>query len=163
LLIRAGGDSAWRTVVRTGWLTAELALATDRPAAAVVSAERARAIATEARAVRHTVKSTLVLGVALTAGGTPDGRRRAECLLTAALTSSLDRGMLPLAWPCALLLAELAPDRAADLTKIASNALTSIFARSDARQRRLAAASPWFPAALARSGDPTRTGAELAT
>ncbi|HKN97569.1 MAG TPA: hypothetical protein VJX10_10665, partial [Pseudonocardiaceae bacterium] len=155
---RAGGTPSWRTTVRIGWVAAELALATGRPDTAVVHAERSKRSAEEVGAARHTVKSTMMLGVALAAEGTPDGRRRAEWLLTEAVASSLTRGIFPLTWPCALQLAELAPDRAAAHTAVAADALTRVFSWSDPAKRRIAAASPWLPAALIHSGEPTRTG-----
>jgi hypothetical protein len=62
--------------------------------------------------------------------------------------------MLPLAWPCGLLLADLAPDHAAEYRKIISDALTSVYWRSDAEMRRIALASAWLPGSLIRSGDP---------
>jgi hypothetical protein len=71
--------------------------------------------------------------------------------------------MLPLAWPCALLLADLAPTDQSDFGQILDSALTSIFARSDTAMRRISAASPWMPDPLSRSGEPTRTSAELTT
>jgi hypothetical protein len=151
---RAGRGGGWRVTVRIDWVATELALATDDPAGAAGHAARALAVSTAAGATRHTVKSTMMLGAALASGGTPDGRSRAEGLLTEALTTSLTRGMLPLAWPCALLLADLVPDRAAERTLIVSNALTCILTRSDAEMRRIALASAWLPASLIRSGDP---------
>jgi hypothetical protein len=162
---RASGDTepSWRVTVRIDWVATEIALATDRPTAAVTHAEHATEVATAHGAVRHTVKSTMMLGAALTSGGTPDGRRRAERLLTGALDVSLTRGMFSLVWPCALLLADLAPDRAADCAETAANALTSVFSWSDAEMRRLMTASPWMPRALIRSGEPPRTGGQLTT
>lgn len=160
---RVGGTPSWRTTVRVGWVAAELALATGRPDTAVSHAERSKRFAEEMGAARHTVKSTLVLGVALATGGTPDGRRRAEQLLTEAEGSSLTRGIFPLTWPCALQLAELAPDRAAVHNAVAADALTRVFWWSDPTKRRIAAASAWFPAALIHSGEPTRTGSGRTT
>jgi hypothetical protein len=149
---------SWRITVRVGWVATELALATGRPDAAVTLADRSKRFAEAAGATRHTVKSTMMLGVALATGGTPDGRRQAVRLLTEAEAVSLTRGIFPLAWPCALQLAELAPDRAAQHTAVAADALTRIFSWSDPTKRRIAAASPWLPGALIHSGEPTRTG-----
>jgi hypothetical protein len=157
------GDVGWRVTVRIEWLATEIALATDRPAVTVPHAERAVAVASAHGGTRHTVKSTMMLGAALLSGGTPDGRSRAEGLLTDAMAVSLTRGMLPLVWPCALLLAELAPASEADMGQILDRALTSIFARSDPAMRRISAASAWMPTPLDRSGEPTRTSAELTT
>jgi hypothetical protein len=163
---------AWRPAVRLGWVRAEISLAAGRPGDAVSPAERAAELAATSGSLRHQVKSAMVLAAALTAdstecvptaGGTPDGRSRADGLLTEALVTSLDRGMFPLAWPCALLLAQLFPERARRYTSVAGDALTCVFARADGPTRRIAAASPWVPTALIRSGEPTRTGAWLAT
>lgn len=153
----------WRTTVRIEWVATEVALATGRATDAVAPAERALKIATAAGGVRHTVKSTMMLGATLTAGGTPDGRTRGEALLTAALKVSLTRGMFSLIWPAALLLAELAPDAHDRYTKIASDALTRVFVAADPAMRRRALASPWLPRTLIRSGEPTRTSVELTT
>lgn len=153
----------WRTTVRVDWVATEVALATGRATDAVLPAERALATARAAGGVRHTVKSTMMLGAALTAGGTPDGRTRARALLTEAVTLSLTWAMFSLTWPTALLLAELAPDAGDRWTKIAVDALTSVFWWSDAAMRRSIMASPWMPGALIRSGDATRTSGQLTT
>jgi hypothetical protein len=159
----ARGAPAWRITVRVHWVAAELALSTDRPDVALRHAEHARGAAAAVGAVRHTVKSIMLAGAAAAAGGTPDGRRHAAGLLTEALDVSLTRGMAPLAWPSALLLADVAPERREHFTKIARNALTSIFTRSDSEMRRIISASPWMPGSLVCSGEPTRTGVELTT
>lgn len=162
--VRAAAEhGAWRVTVRIEWVAAELALATGRPAAAVPHAERALALATAEGGTRHTAKSTMVLGAALAAQGTPDGRSRAEALLTDAVTLSLTRGMFPLVWPCALLLADLAPDHREHYTSLVSSVLTSIFEWCDPAMRRISAASVWMPMSLIRSGEPTRTSVELTT
>jgi hypothetical protein len=159
----AGDDRVWRVTVRIEWVATEVALATGRFAAAVAPAERALAVAAAEGAVRHTVKSTMMLGAVLTAGGTPDGRWRARGLLTEALTASLTWGMFSLAWPSASLLADLADDAADRYPEIAANALTSVFWWSDAAMRRMGAASVWLPTALIRSGEATRSSVGLAT
>jgi hypothetical protein len=159
----AAGAPGWRVTVRIEWLATELALATRRAADAVSHAERAQAVATDNGATRHLVKSIMMTGASWVAGGTPDGRRAAERLLAEALGLSLTRGMLPLAWPCALLLADLAPDRTTEFRKTSADALTSVFSRSDAQTRRVAMHSAWVPTALIRSGEPTRTSGELTT
>lgn len=159
----AADGAGWRVTVRIDWLATELALATGRAAAAVPHAERAKTVATDNGATRHAVKSIMMAGAAWASGGTPDGRRRAERLLTEALGLSLTRGMPPLAWPCALLLADLTPKRAAEHRETCANALTSVFLGADAEMRRMAARSPWLPTALIRSGEPTRMGGGLTT
>jgi hypothetical protein len=159
----AGDQRVWRVTVRIEWVATEVALAAGRFAAAVPPAERALAAARAARAVRHTVKSTMMLGAVLTAGGTPDGRRRARGLLTEALTASLTWGMFSLAWPSASLLTDLADDADDRHLEIAANALTRVFWWSDAAMRRMGTASAWLPTALIRSGEPTRSSVGLAT
>jgi len=159
----AGDERVWRVTVRIEWVATEVALAAGRFAAAVPPAERAVAAARAAQAVRHTVKSTMMLGAVLTAGGTPDGRRRAQGLLTEALTASLTWGMFSLAWPSASLLADLADDTDDRHLEIAANALTRVFWWSDAAMRRMGTASVWLPTALIRSGEPTRSSVGLAT
>jgi hypothetical protein len=109
------------------------------------------------------VKSTMMLGAALTAGGTPDGRRRGRGLLTEAIAASLRWGMFPLGWPSASLLADLADDGPDRYIEIAAKALTSVFWWSDAAMRRMGTASVWLPTALIRSGEPTRSSVGLAT
>jgi hypothetical protein len=154
---------AWRVTVRIEWVATEVALATDQASDATPHAERALAVARAAGAVRHTVKSTMMLGAALTAGGTPDGRMRATGLLKDALAASLKWGMFSLAWPSALLLADASDDSVERSTSIAVDALTSVFSASDASMRRIAMASPWMPTDRLRTGELTRTSVELAT
>lgn len=153
----------WRTRVRTGWVAAEIELTANRPDLAVHWAERAAGHARMAPSTRHRVKSALVLSAALVATDTTVGRDRAAGLLQEALSVSLSRGIFSLSWPCALLLAELAPDRARENRKIASNALTCCFFGADSEMRRLAQASPWVPTHLVRFGEPTRTSGWLAS
>jgi len=161
--VARSGHVPWRVTVRIDWVATEVAMATGRATDAVAPAERALAVARAAGGVRHTVKSTMMLGAVLTAGGTPDGRMRAQGLLTETLTASLTWGMFSLSWPSALLLTELAPAQRDRYTKIASDALTSVYWRSDAAMRRRALGSPWLPTALIRSGEDTRRSAELTT
>jgi hypothetical protein len=71
--------------------------------------------------------------------------------------------MFSLAWPSALLLADLADDAADRYHEIAANALTSVFWWSDAAMRRMGTASVWLPTALIRSGEATRSSVGLAT
>ena len=158
-LLVEGRVGGWRARVRTGWVAAELELAAGRPEAGRADAEHAARLARAVGARRHIVKSDLVLATTFAAGGTPDGAAHALGLLEGVLSASLKWGIFSLAWPAALVLGDLAPDRREHFAKIASKALTWSFVRSDGAMQRLATASPWIPSALVRSGEPTRTGA----
>jgi hypothetical protein len=158
-LITEGRVGGWRARVRTGWVKAEIELAAGRPEQGRVPAEHAAQLARAVGACRHVVKSDLVLAATFAAGGTPDGASRALGLLDGVLSASLKWGIFSLAWPAALLLADLAPARDEHFAKIASKALSWSFVRSDDAMQLLATASPWVPSALVRSGEPTRTGA----
>ncbi|MGH3439698.1 MAG: hypothetical protein ACRDRN_24995 [Sciscionella sp.] len=147
----------WRGQVRAGWVTAELALATGSTAAAVEAAERAVELVQPVDAPRHNTKSGLVLAAALATQGTERGRGRAATLLDRAVSTSLERGFLPLLWPSALLLAELRPERVKGCRELAGSALNCIFARSDWEGRRLVLASPWMPTALLQTSDSAAT------
>jgi hypothetical protein len=158
-LLVEGRVGGWRARVRTGWVAAEIELAAGRAEAGRPDAEGAARLATAVGARRHIVKSDLVLAATFAAGGTPEGAVRAHGLLEGVLSASLKWGIFSLAWPAALMLTDLAPDQSEHFAKIASKALTWSFVRSDRAMQRLAAASPWVPSALVRSGEPTRTGA----
>jgi hypothetical protein len=158
-LLDEGRVGGWRARVRTGWVAAELGLASGRPEAGRADAEHAARLARAAGARRHIVKSELVLATTFAAGGTPEGAAHAHGLLEGVLSASLKWGIFSLAWPAALLLADLGTDQHEHFAKIASKALTWSFVRSDSAMQRLATASPWIPSALVRSGEPTRTGA----
>jgi hypothetical protein len=158
-LIDEGRVGGWRAKVRTGWVGAEIELAAGRAEAGRAGAEHAARLAGEVGAQRHMVKSDLVLATTFAAGGTPEGAAHAHGLLEGVLSASLKWGIFSLAWPAALVLADLAPDRGEHFAKIASKALSWSFVRADAEMQRLATASPWIPSALVRSGEPTRTGA----
>ncbi|HEX3782378.1 MAG TPA: hypothetical protein VHX38_22155 [Pseudonocardiaceae bacterium] len=158
-LLTEGRVGGWRPRVRTGWVKAEIELAAGQPDEGRPAAEHAAQLARAVGARRHIVKSDLVLAATFAAGVTPDGASRALGLLDGLLSDSLKWGIFSLAWPAALLLADLAPERDEHFAKIASEALSWSFVRSDDAMQLLAAASPWVPSALVRSGEPTRTGA----
>jgi hypothetical protein len=143
------GPSSWRSRVRRGWVGAELELAAGQPARAVPLAEAAAAAARSAGAMRHVVKSDLVLGAALATAGSAG----AAAVLHGALGSAVERGLLPLVWPSALLLAELEPGAAVEHRERAGLALTAVLRAADPTVRRGAAGSPWLPSDLVRSGD----------
>ena len=103
------GDSAWRHRVRLDWVRAEVALLGDDPSGAVGPAQAALRRSLTVVACRHAVKSQLVLGAALEAGG--QSRRAARVLRGAA--AGADRLGLPtLVWPARTLLARVLADRA---------------------------------------------------
>lgn len=158
-----GTRSAWRLRVRTEWLGAEIELAAGRAERAVVCAERGFDMTGVTSGVRHTVKSAIVLSAALVAHGTSDGRQRAEGLLADALAVSLSRGIFSLAWPAAVVLADLDPVQRSKYRTILGNALSCCFVGAEPEMRLLATASPWIPTDLMPFGEPTRTGGELAS
>ena len=146
---------SWRARVRTGWLAAEIQLAAGDPAGAVPAAESAAEEARAAGAVRHLMKSNLVLAAALTAAAFPPEFDRAAALLNETLAASRNQGMPPLVWPSSLLLAGLRADEHDTFSRIAGEALTCVFLRSDGEMRRLASASDWIPTNLLRWSEPS--------
>lgn len=97
-------DAPARLSVRLAWVSAELAMATAHGAAAVGQAERAVELAKALGSARHRVKSDVVLAAALCSDGQID---RSRALADRALTTSQQRGLIPLAWATASLLAEI--------------------------------------------------------
>jgi hypothetical protein len=154
LLTRAGGGRSWRGAVRLGWVTAEVELASGRPEAAVAPAEEAYGVATGTGALRHTLKSALVLGTSLVVWGTPDGLKRGVELVECDLNHSALKGLHPLIWPAALVLVGHAPTVGAAAIDRATEALSCVLRRADAVSRQVASDSPWVPTGLLRSGEP---------
>jgi hypothetical protein len=144
---RLGGTEGhrWRSAVRLDWVRAEIELAAGRPADALVPAERAVAVATAAGAVRHRVKSRMVLAATLANLHDVVSKERAEALLECDLRHNEALGLTPLVWPCALLLGELRPDGAAGWHERAKGVLSCVLLRADPVARSLAAASVWVP------------------
>jgi hypothetical protein len=139
---RRRGDPGWRGTIRLGWVCAEIELGSGRPARAVPHAEAAARSAAAAGSIRHRVKSALVLGAAVAVAG---DRTRARDLLATARSDAAEHGLLPLVWPCALLLADLEPAEAATHRRSAAEALHTVLRRTDPVGRRLARFSPWVP------------------
>lgn len=131
----------WRSRVRHGWLTAELALVAAEPDRAVEAAERAAALAHEQGARRHAVKSDIVLATAL-ATASP-GDPRAAGLLVEALDTAHRFGLDSLAWPAAIVAGK--PAEAAEIVH-------RVLRRTDSAGRVLAAHSPWIPARKSSRG-----------
>lgn len=97
----------WRQRVRMGWVSAEVALLTDRPDEAALTAGRAVELAEHSGAPRHVAKGLLFLGVAqLGAGRT--GEATAALRRAALLAENL--GTLPLQWPVRAVLGALVAD-----------------------------------------------------
>ncbi|MTD56279.1 hypothetical protein GKO32_20190 [Amycolatopsis sp. RM579] len=133
----------WRSKVRLGWITAEMALAGGEPVSAVGPAEDALAFAIAAQARRHIVKSQLVLAAALGATGK---RERAVHLIDEALAVTDKFTLRSLSWPAGLLAAEHRPDaRGRDRSRV-DLVLHAVLLRTDPDGRRLASESPWVPA-----------------
>lgn len=141
----ASGVPGWRAAIRLGWVSAEVELAAGHARRAVPHAESAAALAANCPSVRHQVKSALVLGASLAATGTPEGRQRARAELTRARQTATALGLLPLAWPCDLLLAELEPEAATHHRRNAGLVLHCVLRRADAVGRTLADSSGWVP------------------
>ncbi|SDF67465.1 hypothetical protein SAMN05216553_102607 [Lentzea fradiae] len=160
LLARAEAVS-WRSEVRLGWVSAEVELASGDAAAAVGPAGRAHAVATSRKALRHELKSALVLGTSLVVWGTPDGLVRGVELIQCELNHSARNGLHPLVWPSALVLAgRQAPATGADAGNRAVEALSCVLRRADPVSRRIAADSAWVPTWLLRSGEPPNADPE---
>jgi hypothetical protein len=148
------GDVGWRGQVRLGWVRAEVELASGRPQAALPFAEAALRRARAARATRHIAKSEMVVSASLAGCGGVTERIRARGLAAGVVDRAIEHGLLPLVWPCSLLLADLDPDRADVHRRRAAGALHCVLRRSDPIARRLAAASPWVPDTLVAPGEP---------
>ncbi|HUQ62107.1 tetratricopeptide repeat protein [Lentzea sp.] len=146
--------TSWRGRVRRGWVTAEIELASDNARAAVAPAEEAHGVATSRKALRHELKSALVLGTSLVVWGTPDGLKRGSKLVRCELNHSVEKGLHPLVWPSALVLAGRLAATGADAVERAAEALSCVLRRADPVSRRVAHDSPWMPTGLLRSGEP---------
>ncbi|WP_051581471.1 hypothetical protein [Pseudonocardia acaciae] len=139
---------SWRPAVRWHWVRAELALSTGRPDQAEPAARHALAAATEARAVRHEIKSTLVLSVAHAGTGRPVDEL-VDTLDTLAGRTRRAR-LASLEWPIQLLIADLIGGvdlaRSGGCRRRGVHVLACIRRRTDPRGRRAFDRSPWVPA-----------------
>ena len=111
LLRRAGdllaGTAEGRTgrlPVRLAWVSAELAMFSGAGSAAVGHAEVAVELASQWGSARHSVKSQVVLAAALCSSGDIAGSR---VVADAALEVTERRGLVPLSWALACLLADI--------------------------------------------------------
>lgn len=160
LLARVETDS-WRSGVRRGWVAAEIELASGHAHAAVAPAEAAYGVATSRKALRHELKSALVLGTALVVWGTPDGSTRGVELVECELNHSVTKGLQPLIWPSALVLVGHAPTVGAVAIDRATEALSCVLRRADPVSRQVALDSPWVPSGLLRSGEPPNADPQM--
>jgi hypothetical protein len=152
------GDVGWRGQVRLRWVRAEIELASGHPGVALPNAEAALRRARAAGATRHVAKSEMVWSAALSACGGVTERVRAAELAAGVVDKAIEYGLLPLVWPCSLLLADLEPERADDHRRRAAGALHCVLRRADPIARRLAASSPWVPNTLLAPREPTGAG-----
>jgi hypothetical protein len=152
------GDVGWRGQVRLRWVRAEVELASGQPDAALPNAEAAFRRALAAGAVRHVAKSEMILSATLATCGGITERARARHLAANVVDRAIEFGLLPLVWPCSLLLADLEPAKADEHRRRAAGALHCVLRRSDPIARRLAASSPWVPNTLVTPPEPTQAG-----
>ncbi|WP_436492328.1 hypothetical protein [Actinokineospora sp. HUAS TT18] len=138
----ASVNAGWRADIRRGWVAAEIELAAGLLDAAIAPAQAAAEAAKGSGSVRHRVKSSLVLGAALAAVGE---RAEARELIFTAHADATRSGLLPLVWPCALVLADVDPEHAEAHRRAAARALHGVLRHSDPVARAAAAGSPWVP------------------
>lgn len=137
--------TSWRSAVRTGWVRAELALATATPEEAVGPAQRALGIARARGSLRHSIKSELVLSAALAATGDPGARRDAVDRLERVLSGARTQKLLSLVWPGEALAEELGPVGSEDRHRRRTRVLHDVLLHADPIGRHLASVSPWVP------------------
>ncbi|MGH3518118.1 MAG: hypothetical protein ACRDQ7_12015, partial [Haloechinothrix sp.] len=140
-----GLSESWRTRVRHDWVCAEVELAAGNPRAACPPAETAAALAREQGAIRHLVKSDIVLAAALAGAGEADDRSRAADLAGAAAERARRYRLASLVWPAELIAADLDPARSQEHRSSARDALHGVLRHSDPAGRTLALLSPWIP------------------
>lgn len=149
----AGLIGDWRTRIRYGWIRTEWLLGTGCFATALECARATQAYAERGPSGRHVTKSAMQSAVCLVAQETECGRAEGVELAREVLAAALDRGLMSLVWPTALLLRDAGVSDGAALTDLARNVLTSILDQVDGAGRRLALESPWMPPELLRKGD----------
>ena len=152
-LLRVAEPSAlehpsWRPAVRWHWVRAELALSLDRPEPAVELARRALAGARAAGAVRHEVKSAIVLAVAEAGAGRETEKVIAD--LGALSERTRQTGLWTLEWPIQLMLGSLIEDadhpQSTTHRSRAAQIVSTISLHSDVVTRSVLSRSPWVPA-----------------
>lgn len=146
LVTRAGErDAGWRAVVRGGWVGAEIELAAGRAGEAVAPARLALETASAQGARRHTVKSGIVLAVALRAAGAPDHRHITDTLVGNAIADAEKYELFSLLWPATLVGAELRPGHADQYRFRTARVLHAVLRNTDPCGRRIARESAWVP------------------
>jgi hypothetical protein len=138
---------SWRLSVRLSWVRAELALSRGRPNEAVRCAGRAVDRARSQGAVRHEIKSELILLVSESAAGIAGGE--AVNRLNALAQRAEKAGLRTLEWVIFDLLAsqtdDLDPDRVAAYRSSGLAILREIRLRSGPDGRSVFDRSPWVP------------------
>jgi len=128
--LQRGGDLLTESVpprlpVRLAWVSAELAMARGDGAAAVGHAESAVELAAAFGSVRHAVKSDVTLAAALCSAGEID---RSRLVADEALDAAGHRGIIPLCWALACLLADIGSTRhsAAEVLRIRNECAATV-------------------------------------
>lgn len=108
-VFRQAGGLTGRLQIRLAWVHAELAMATGDGAGAAAHARHGVELAEAALPAlrRHRVKSDVVLAAALCCAGDLAGAR---ALADSALATAESLRLVPLAWACACLLADIGSD-----------------------------------------------------
>ncbi|MQA09658.1 MAG: hypothetical protein GEU98_14110 [Pseudonocardiaceae bacterium] len=138
-LARSQGEHGWRTEVRTCWVCCEVELADGRPERAAPHAERAARRCVDVGAVRHGVKSDLVLAATLVTG-TSETARAGE-LIDRARSMAARHQLLSLAWPAELLAGSVRGEGGEKVNDL----LRRVLHRADPPGRLLAGDSAWMP------------------
>ncbi|MEV7091623.1 hypothetical protein AB0M80_02155 [Amycolatopsis sp. NPDC051045] len=141
----AAQDAGWRARVRGGWVGAEIELAAGQGAAAVPHAERSFETALARGARRHSVKSGIVLAVALRVAEAPDHRKISDDLVGNAMAAAEECELLSLLWPAALVAVDLRPGHAEEYRFRVAQVLHAVLRSADPCGRRVAGESPWVP------------------
>ncbi|MEV6909876.1 hypothetical protein [Amycolatopsis sp. NPDC051071] len=134
----------WRTRTRSGWVSAEIELASNISEAGIAPAEMALETALGRGARRHVVKSQLVLGVTVANGGSAE-RERAKSLVGSARETAEKYEFNSLLWVACLLAADLGAGHADEYRFRSAELLHAVLRHADPCGRWLARESPWVP------------------
>jgi hypothetical protein len=138
-------SAGWRGEVRSGWVAAEIELASGAPADAVAPAERAAELSRSRGAARHRVKSDLVLGATLAASGDPGTHDRAKRLVDNALEEAEKCELYSLIWPACSIAGNLGAEPGEQYRFRSAQVLHGVLLHADPGGRRIARESPWVP------------------